>query len=87
MLGELDHAISNANFMIRFNYLMFAGYLLPLAVVSLSILIVAGATLQKWLIITGAFLLSFFVLRWEQRACNVPKKEQLLALKKKLMEE
>lgn len=87
MLGELDHAISNVNFMIRFNYLMLVGYLLPLAVVSISALIVAGATLDKWLIITGAFLLSFFILRWEQRAYNVPGKKQLLALKKKLMEE
>jgi hypothetical protein len=87
MLGELDHAISNANFMIRFNYLMRVGYVIPLSVVCISALIVGEATWEKWLITTGALLLSFLLFRWEQRTCNVPSKKQLLALKKKLMEE
>jgi hypothetical protein len=87
MLGELDHAISNANSIIRFNYLMLVGYLLPLSVVGVSSLIVKGAGLEKWLITTGMFVLAIFLVRWEQKACNIPRKKQLLALKKKLMEE
>ena len=87
MLGELDHAISNASFMINFNYLMRVGYLIPLSVVSISALIVGEASWEKWLILIGALLLSFFLFRWEQGAYNVPSKKQLLILKKKLMEE
>ncbi len=87
MLGEINHALSNADFIIRFNYLMLVGYLLPLAIVSISILIKAGVNWEKYLIIAGAFLLSFFILRWEQRAINIPGKKQLLILKNKLMEE
>jgi hypothetical protein len=87
MLGELDHAISNAGFMIRFNYLMFAGYYIPIFVVAFSSLIVKGAPLQKWTLITILFLLGFLVIRWEQKACNIPRKKQLMTLRKKLTEE
>jgi hypothetical protein len=87
MLGELDHAISNANYLIRFNHLMLVGYLIPMSVVSLSALIFSGASLEKWLIMTGAFILSFFLVRFEQKACNIPRINQLLALRKKLIEE
>ncbi len=87
MLGELDHAISNTNYIIRFNYLMVVGYLVPLSVVTITSLAVSGASLVKWLIVTGMFVLSFFVVRWEQKAYNIPRKKQLLALKQKLMED
>ncbi len=86
MLGELDHAISNANFIIRFNYLLLVGYILPMAVVCISSLIAAQAGLGKWLLIAGMFLLSVFLIRWEQKVCNVPRKAQLLDLKKMLTE-
>jgi len=87
MLGELDHAIWNANSIIRFNYLMLTGYLVPLAVISISKMIFVGASLEKWLFTTGMFVLAIFIVRWEQKACNIPRKKQLLVLKKKLMEE
>ena len=87
MLGELDHAISNANAIIRFNYLMMVAYLIPLALLSLTKMIVVGASWEKWFLMIVAFSLSIFLVRWEQKACNLPRKKQLLALKKKLMEE
>jgi hypothetical protein len=87
MSGELDHAISNSNSIIRFNYLVFVGYLVPMSIVSITTLIVKEASFEKWLMIMGMFLLSFFLVRWEQKTCNIPRKKQLLALKKKLMEE
>lgn len=87
MLGELNQAISNANSIIRFNYLMLVGYLLPFGVLTISKLIIVGAPTEKWLIITGMFVLAVFLVRWEQQACNIPRKKQLLVMRKKLMEE
>lgn len=87
MLGELDHTISNVNSIIRFNYLMVVAYLVPLTILTLVKLTVVGASWQKWVLMAAAFSVSIFMMRWEQRACNLPRRKQLLALKKKLMEE
>lgn len=87
MVGELDHALSNANSMIRFNYLMIVGYIIPMCVIALTSMVVSEASWEKWLFILGMFLLSFFLVRWEQKACNIPRKKQLLALREKLTEE
>lgn len=87
MLGEVDQAISNAKSMIKLNYILMIGYLVPLSVLSVSSMIIKGAPLHKWLFIAAAFILSFFLLRWEQKACNIPRKKKLLSLKKKLVEE
>jgi hypothetical protein len=87
MLGEVDQAISNANSMIKLNYILVMGYLIPLSVLTVSSMIMTGAPFYKWLIIAAAFILSFFLFRWEQRACNIPRKKKLLSLKKKLVEE
>lgn len=85
--GELDHALSNTNSMITFHRLMIVGYLIPLSVVCVLALIVVDASLDKWLIVTGALALSIFVIRWEQRKFNTPWKGHLLVLKTKLKEE
>jgi hypothetical protein len=87
MLGEVDQAIFNANSMIKLNYILVMGYLVPLSVLTVSSMIMTGAPFYKWLIIAAAFILSFFLFRWEQRACNIPRKKKLLSLKKKLVEE
>lgn len=87
MLGELDHAISNTSFMIKFNYLIRVAYVAPLIIACISALIIREATWEKWLIVTGALLLSIFVLHWEQKAYNMPGKNHLLELKRRLTEE
>jgi hypothetical protein len=87
MLGELDHAISNAKSIIRFNYLMVIGFLLPLFVIYFSKMIVESAGWEKWIITTGALLFALYLSRWEQKSCNMPRKEHLLNLKNKLIEE
>ncbi len=87
MLGELDHAISITDSIIRFNYFILLGYLVPLCIINISKIIVGGASVEKWLITTAAFLFAFFLVRREQKACNIPRKKQLIALKKKLMDE
>lgn len=85
MLGELDHAISNSDYIIRFKYFILI-YLISFAIITISQLIIRGDTLWEWLVATGAFLMSFFIVLREQKVCNLPRKKQLLALKTKLME-
>ena len=87
MLGELEHAISNANSIIKFNTFLVAGYLIPVFIFSFSKMFIGGAHLEKWLITGAMFLLALLATRWEQKRCNIPRRKQLLSLKAKLMEE
>ena len=87
MLGELDHAISNANSIIRFNYLMILGFLLPLSLIYISKMIVESAGWEKWIITLGMILFGIYISRWEQRSCNLPRKEHLVNLKSNLLAE
>ena len=87
LLGELDHALLNANSIIRINYLMVAGFLIPVFALSFSKMIFEEASPEKWIITAGMLLLALFVVRWEQKSCNLPGRRQLLSLRKKLTEE
>jgi hypothetical protein len=87
LLGELDHAISNANSIIKFNTFLVAGVLIPVFVLNFSKMIVRGAQVEKWIITAGMCLLALFLTRWEQKRCNIPRKKQLLDLKMKLTAE
>ena len=86
VLGELDHAIANTNYIISFNYFILV-YAIAFAIINIIQMIIRHDSVLEWLIITGALVLSFFVVQREQKLCNLPQKKQLLALKKKLMEE
>ncbi len=87
MLGELDHAISNNDSIIQIATIMIYYYLIPMGLFSLGKMIYFGASLEKWLVIFGLFALSFFLIRWERKTCHIPRKQSLMALKKKLTEE
>lgn len=86
VLGELDQAIANTNYIIRFNYFILI-YLISFALVSISQMIVRKDSLLEWFIMGGALLLSYFMVQREQKVCNLPRKKQLLALREKLMAE
>ncbi|WP_420318314.1 hypothetical protein [Ekhidna sp.] len=87
MIGELDHAISNTNHIVRFSYLMIVGYLAPMSVYLFAKMISQGASLEKWLLIVGLYLLSFLLIYWERKTCHIPRQRNLIALKRKLIEE
>lgn len=87
VMGELDHAISNTNYIIRFSYLMVAGYLVPFNLFYIGKMFDRGASLEKWLMILSMYALAFFLIRWERRNCHIPRKEQLEKLKEKLQED
>ncbi len=86
LMGELDQALSNTNYLISFNYfgLIYIGLF---ALITFPEMFIRKDSWLEWLILILCVLFSIFVIRWEQKACNIPRKKQLLALKKKLTEE
>ncbi|MEO9870998.1 hypothetical protein [Ekhidna sp.] len=87
MIGELDHAIANTNSIIHVSRMMIIGYLIPFSIFYIGKMISLGAPLDKWLLIGGMYLLAFILIQWERKSMHLPRKEHLLALKRKLMEE
>ncbi|WP_425390810.1 hypothetical protein [Ekhidna sp.] len=87
MMGELDHAISNSGSMVRIATLMIYYYLIPVGIFTFGKMLYFGADIEKWLLIIGMFALAFFLVRWERKAMHIPRKQSLISLKKKLMEE
>ena len=86
MIGELEHAIANTQATLRFNYLMMAGYMLPLLTMIILKMIDQGASPQRWLLILGMFAVSLILIQWERKKSLLPRKRKLQALKSKLME-
>lgn len=87
LLGELNHAIALVSALIKFNYFMAIGYLVPLLAIGIWRTIDRGDSLEEGLLMSGLFILGFIVMRWEQKACNIPRRKSLVALREKLMEE
>lgn len=86
VLGELEHAISNTNYLISFNYFILVNAI-AFALISMIQMIIRRDSVLEWFIITSAIMLSYFIVQREQKLFNLPRKEQLLALKQKLMEQ
>lgn len=87
LLGELDHTISNTNSIIRFYYFMIVGYLIPVCGLYILKTFVEGASLEKWIIMTGVPLLAILFMRLMLKRVRIYRKKHLLALRKKLTEE
>ncbi|SNT24823.1 hypothetical protein SAMN05421640_2939 [Ekhidna lutea] len=87
LMGELDHAIANSHSMIQIATMMIYYYLIPIGVFVLGKMLYFGASMEKWLFMIGMFALAFFLVRWERKACHVPRQRNLLALKRKLLED
>lgn len=86
MLGELDHAISNTNSILQLVSTMIWWYFTPIAIFTISKMLIKGASVESWLLISGAFVLAYFLVNWERNYCHIPRKRYLEALKQKLME-
>jgi len=87
MLGELDHAIANTRSILQIATTMVYWYLLPVGFFSLGKMLYFGASLERWLLIIGLYTLAFFLIQWERKKCHIPRKERLLALKRRLLDE
>lgn len=87
MIGELDHAIANSDSMVQIATIMIYYYLVPIGIFSFAKMLYFGADIEKWLLIIGMFALAFILMRWERKAMHIPRRRNLMALKKRLMEE
>ncbi len=87
MLGELDQAIANTNAIVRFSRLMVLGYIIPLSIFIASKMIFLDAPLERWLTVGGLYFLAFLLVEWERRKMHIPRKENLMRMKRKLEEE
>jgi Ca2+/Na+ antiporter len=84
MIGELDHTIANTDSLLNISKLMIPGYLLPVAVLYLSKLIVTGASLEKFALIIGMFILAFVLVFWERKKMHEPRIKKLKQLREQL---
>jgi hypothetical protein len=85
MIGELDHAIANTQSIIKVTYLMIFGYLIPLATLYITKMIVTDTPFQNGLIIAGMFLLAFILIFWERKKMHIPRINKLKKLRKELL--
>lgn len=87
ILGELDQALTNANYLVRFAQTFAYWFLLPTAAVTIFRMTQKEVDVWRWLFILGAFLLSFLIVRWELISKHRPRKRALEELKETLTRE
>jgi hypothetical protein len=87
ILEELDQAIANANYLVRFAQTFAYWFLLPTAAVTIFRMAQKEVDIWCWLFILGAFLLSFALVRWELVSKHRPRKRVLEELKETLTRE
>lgn len=87
ILGDLDHAIANVNYEVNRSKNMVWWFVFPLAILVLLNMSQVNVPLWKWIGIGAAFVLSALLVRWEHNRCHKPKKQKLMALRKKLIQE
>jgi len=86
MLGDLDHAIANADRLIVLSRKVIWWYNLPILLLLILKLTQAQSSWLTWLLIAMAFTLAYLLGRWELNRCHLPRKESLEALRNTLTE-
>lgn len=85
MLGDLDHAISNATYRARLSYGILI-YFLFVAVLTVSNAIYEDKSWLKIGLIIVFFAITWLLGRWEYRSWHLADKQRLEAMRKKLVE-
>ena len=83
ILGDLDHAISNARYQVRLSRAML-WYVLPLAILTLLLTLNGHSAIWKLVLFSGLFIGTYFAGRWEH-GIYVSKKRALEGIKDKLV--
>lgn len=86
MIGELEHTISNTDSLLTISRLMIPGYLIPIAVLYITKMIINGSTIEHFALIVGMFVLAFILVFWERKKMHEPRIKKLRQLKEKLMQ-
>ena len=85
MLGELDKAIWQINYLIKRSYELMLWYLLPLTLIIGGMMLYEGKWWFALAIVALMSLAAFFTDRWEIKRCYLPKKESLESLRATLV--
>lgn len=86
ILEEMEQAIANARYLVRFAQTFAYWFLLPTAVVALLRMNQRQASFAQWSWVIGCFVLSYLLVRWELRKKHQPRLRRLEELRNKLME-
>lgn len=84
MLGELDHAISNVKSTISIGKTMIYWYLLPAGLYAMTKMFIEEASIIKWFIVVGMFILGYVVSNWGINKQQIPRKKKLEKLRETL---
>lgn len=85
MIGELDDAIANADYLIVFSRKVIYWYNIPVFALIFMKLTITASSGWVWLLMLTLFSLAFVAGRWELNKCHYPRKERLQKLKAKIL--
>ena len=85
MLGDLDKALWQADYLTKINNRLIVFYLLPLCVIASVYLIGDGEWVIALIMNLVLPTVGYFGTRWENRKWHEPKKAELLSLREKLL--
>ena len=86
MLDNLDQAIHNATYQARMTQFILTWYIIGVASLMIYNMIREGTNIWFIVGISFTFIVAWFVGRWEQKCWHDKKRDELIALKRKLME-
>lgn len=86
MLGELDHAIANAEFELKRAKTFIWWYLAPLTIPIIYSFLQGNTPLWKWFVVPGSFVLAYVVVRASITYKQAPKVRRLKQLREQLTE-
>ncbi len=84
MLGDLDHALYNVDYEVKRARTFPLWYLVPIAIPAFLNMYMTDASVSKWVLVTGAFILSYFVVWFGLTKKQEPHKQKLIRLKEKI---
>ncbi len=84
MMGELDHTIFNLDYEIKRARTFPLWYLAPLVIPTFLNMYINEAPVNKWIIVSCAFVLSYLVTRWGLIKFQKPRKKNLENLRAKI---
>ena len=85
VLAHLDVAIENATYTARLTNYLLKWYIVIIGIGSCLTLYFSGAQWYFMVAIIIVFIIAFFVGRWEQRAWHDKRRDDLIALKEKVL--
>lgn len=85
ILGDLEHAISNANYRANLSYLMLLLFI-PVGLLTVASAINEDKSIGTIFFIAVFVIVMWFIGRWEHRSWHLANKKRLEAMKEKLVE-